>query len=158
LKNGRRDREYVADLVQSECPERSANAVPVLHDWQQSLVEAEYYIGRLTAPGELVLDPTCGSGTTCFAALKNGRKTLGIEKDPERANVARWRIAGNPGLPAAPDTSGKLAEETAANLAGIVEAPTALEAAKLASVNLSARERQELISWLSGETAEGCSE
>jgi hypothetical protein len=97
-RGGRRDREYVADLVESEPPERPGGVVPLLHHWQQSLVEAEYYIGRLTQEGELVVDPLCGSGSTCVAALKGGRRTLGIERDPERANVARGRIAElNPG-------------------------------------------------------------
>lgn len=40
-------------------------------------------------PGDLVVDPFCGLGTTGVAALKNGRKFLGCDADPEvieRAN------------------------------------------------------------------------
>jgi hypothetical protein len=88
VKGGRRDSEYVADMVRSTPPTK------VEHDWMQSEVEASYYIERLTSPGELVLDPMCGSGTTCLAALRLGRRALGIEMDHARAAVARSRLAG----------------------------------------------------------------
>jgi 16S rRNA G966 N2-methylase RsmD len=102
IRGGRRDQEYVADLIESEPPERSQGVIPLLHDWQQGLPEAEYLIGRLTQEGERVLDPMCGAGTTCLAALKNGRRILGIDKDPDCANVARGRIANRSELPTAP--------------------------------------------------------
>ncbi len=45
--------------------------------------------------GDTVLDPFCGSGTTCIAANMLERNYIGIEIDPESAEVARARIAGN---------------------------------------------------------------
>ncbi len=45
-----------------------------------------------TEPGDLVLDPFCGSGTTGVACLRLGRRFIGIEKDPKWANVARERM------------------------------------------------------------------
>src|SRR5262249_53606899 len=65
----------------------------LFHDHEQDSSEVTYLIERLTKPGDLVVDPCCGSGTTCLAALKLGRRTLGIEVDPHRAAVARKRIA-----------------------------------------------------------------
>lgn len=46
-----------------------------------------------TAPGELVLDPFLGSGTTLLAAEKTGRHCAGIELDPYYVDVAirRWQ-------------------------------------------------------------------
>ncbi len=44
-------------------------------------------------PGGLVLDPFTGSGTTGIAALLEGGRFLGIEKDPKFAALARTRIA-----------------------------------------------------------------
>jgi len=42
--------------------------------------------------GELVLDPFLGSGSTAIAALLEGRRVIGIEKDPKWFNVAKDRV------------------------------------------------------------------
>ncbi|HZK92066.1 MAG TPA: site-specific DNA-methyltransferase [Stellaceae bacterium] len=44
-------------------------------------------------PGDLVLDPFCGSGTTGAVAKRLGRRFIGIERDPAYAVLARARIA-----------------------------------------------------------------
>lgn len=46
-----------------------------------------------TDPGEVVLDPFAGSGTTGVACLRLGRRFIGIEKDPKYAALARERLA-----------------------------------------------------------------
>lgn len=88
VKGGRRDNEFIADYIESKPTDKA------LHDWQQDTTEAAYYIEHLTMPGDTVLDPFCGSGTTVVAALSIGRKATGIEIDPERASVAKGRING----------------------------------------------------------------
>lgn len=42
--------------------------------------------------GETVLDPYMGSGSTIIAAIRTGRKAIGIEKDPEHFKNAVERI------------------------------------------------------------------
>lgn len=42
--------------------------------------------------GDVVLDPFCGSGTTCLAALKTGRKYVGYEIEPEYVGLAERRV------------------------------------------------------------------
>ena len=46
--------------------------------------------------GDIILDPYCGSGTTCVAAKKLGRRYIGIEIDEKYAAIARSRIASTP--------------------------------------------------------------
>ena len=47
-----------------------------------------------TKPGDVVLDPFFGSGTTGAVARRLGRRFIGIERDPAYVRVARERIAG----------------------------------------------------------------
>lgn len=49
-------------------------------------------IGTSTAPGDLVLDPFCGSGTTLVAAAKLGRRAIGIDTSEVAARVTRERL------------------------------------------------------------------
>jgi DNA modification methylase len=51
------------------------------------------WLVRLITPADgLVLDPFCGSGTTGIAAALEHRRFLGIERDPDHADLARARI------------------------------------------------------------------
>jgi DNA modification methylase len=53
-----------------------------------------------TRPGQVVMDPFCGAGTTLKAAELLGRCWLGVEKDEEEAEVAReWLRERQPALP-----------------------------------------------------------
>lgn len=45
-------------------------------------------------PGDVILDPFCGSGTTGAMALKLGRSFIGIELNPDYVALARDRISG----------------------------------------------------------------
>lgn len=49
-------------------------------------------IENSTQAGQVVIDPFMGSGSTGVAALRSGRKFIGIEKDPKWFEVARRRI------------------------------------------------------------------
>ena len=52
------------------------------------------YVEASSAPGQLVLDPFCGSGSTGEATIAAGRRFVGIEIDPEYVAVARTRLDG----------------------------------------------------------------
>lgn len=45
-----------------------------------------------TDPGDVVLDPFAGSGTTGVACLRLGRRFIGVERDAKYAAVARERL------------------------------------------------------------------
>ncbi len=44
-------------------------------------------------PGDFVLDPFVGSGTTCVAARRMGRRYVGIDLNPEFCTFAQHRVA-----------------------------------------------------------------
>ncbi|MCV0403796.1 MAG: site-specific DNA-methyltransferase [Chloroflexi bacterium] len=52
---------------------------------------AESVIGHATRPGELVLDPFAGYGTTLAVAVRMGRRAIGIELLEEHLEIARAR-------------------------------------------------------------------
>jgi hypothetical protein len=64
-----------------------------LHPWQQNQTVAEVLIDYFTEPGQLVVDPFCGSGTIPAACKKTGRAWLGVELDPDHVAIARRRLA-----------------------------------------------------------------
>ena len=56
-------------------------------------VELPYRLIQLyTFEGDVVLDPLCGSGTTCLAALKTNRHFVGFDVDPRYVELSRKRI------------------------------------------------------------------
>jgi len=71
----------------TECSNRNHSAVfPVeLPKW---------FIKLLTEPGDLVLDPFMGSGTTCFAALELSRNYVGIDIMEEYIELSKERLSG----------------------------------------------------------------
>jgi DNA modification methylase len=72
----------------TECSNRKHSAVfPV------SL--PEWFIRLFTKPGDTVLDPFAGSGTTGIAALGLNRNFVGIEVDGKAFRVCRERLSGS---------------------------------------------------------------
>ena len=55
---------------------------------------ASSVIAHTTKPGDLVLDPFAGYGTTVAVAERMGRRAIGIELVPEHLEIARRRTAG----------------------------------------------------------------
>jgi hypothetical protein len=54
---------------------------------------AAYAIAHYTQPGDLVLDPMCGIGTTLVEAVHTGRRAVGIEYESHWVDVARANLA-----------------------------------------------------------------
>lgn len=52
---------------------------------------ARQAIDLLTKPGELILDPYCGSGTTLLESLVSGRISIGIDMNPVAVLLARTK-------------------------------------------------------------------
>ena len=63
-----------------------------LHPTQKPLALMEYLAKTYTNIGDVIADITMGSGTMGLAAIKNHRKFIGIELDPEYFKTAIGRI------------------------------------------------------------------
>ncbi len=59
---------------------------------QKPLLLIERIIELASEKGDVVLDPFCGSGTTCVAAKLLGRKYIGIDKSKEAVELSISRI------------------------------------------------------------------
>jgi modification methylase len=64
-----------------------------LHNTQKPLDLLHRVILASTKPGDIILDPFMGSGTTAAAAVELGRKFIGIEREQTYVEAARQRIA-----------------------------------------------------------------
>ena len=51
-----------------------------------------HIIEKSSDPGDLILDPFIGSGTTAVACIRTGRQFIGMEISPEYCAIANKRI------------------------------------------------------------------
>ena len=63
------------------------------HSTQKPIALLRRIINATTKPGDVVLDPFLGSGTTAVAAKELGRSYIGIERDSIYVKVAKKRLA-----------------------------------------------------------------
>jgi DNA modification methylase len=62
------------------------------HPAEKPVALAQHFIGLHTEPGDTVLDPFCGCGSTGVGAIKMERNFVGIEIHPAYADEARKRL------------------------------------------------------------------
>ena len=84
-----------------------------LHPTQKPVAALAQLVRSFSLPGELVLDPFAGSGSSCAAAILAGRRYMGIELDTEyhqaatqRMNRVKERITARRSSPALPGSTG----------------------------------------------------
>ncbi|NMC84305.1 MAG: site-specific DNA-methyltransferase [Anaerolineaceae bacterium] len=88
INDGRR---YPIDVI--EFSNRNGKS---LHPTQKPLELLRWLVLTYTNPGELVLDPFAGSGTTLVACQETGRNALGFERAAEYVDVIRQRLQALP--------------------------------------------------------------
>jgi site-specific DNA-methyltransferase (adenine-specific) len=64
------------------------------HPTQKPISVLSPLIELTTEPGDLVLDPFAGSGSSAVAALKLGRQAHLIERNIDYVRLAQQRVAG----------------------------------------------------------------
>ena len=74
--------------IWNQCPTQTQNGHPAIFPLQLAID----HIQSWSNPGDVVLDPFLGSGTTGVAALQLGRDFIGIEISAEYLEIAKQRI------------------------------------------------------------------
>ena len=87
------DGKVLHDFVETPVTSRSERSYGS-HPTQKPVALMEHFVRTLTDPGDLVLDPFMGSGSTGVAACNLGRRFLGIELNPTYYDMARARVRG----------------------------------------------------------------
>jgi site-specific DNA-methyltransferase (adenine-specific) len=62
------------------------------HPTQKPLLLLEDLIKTFSNEGSTVVDLTCGSGSTCVAAIRTGRNFIGFETEPSYVEIANKRL------------------------------------------------------------------
>ena len=65
-----------------------------LHPTEKAVEVIAPLVRAFSKPGDVVLDPFLGSGTTAVAAALNGRQAIGIELEARYCELAKRRLAG----------------------------------------------------------------
>lgn len=63
------------------------------HEWGQSESGIARLVNDHSLPGDLILDPFCGGGTTGAVAVALSRRFIGIDKDPVAIETSKKRLA-----------------------------------------------------------------
>lgn len=63
------------------------------HPFQKPVDLLEYLIRTYSNEGDVVLDSFAGSGSTCLAAMRSGRRSIGIELSDEYYRIAERRVS-----------------------------------------------------------------
>ena len=71
---------------------RKLHANQMVHPTEKPVPLLADLITAVTKPGDLILDPFAGSGSTLVAAKKTGRRFIGIELDDDYYQTAQRRI------------------------------------------------------------------
>jgi DNA modification methylase len=69
-----------------------ANRKGKAHPNQKPLELIRWLIQKSSRPGNLILDPFAGSGTTAVACMKTGRRCIAIEIDPRYIAIIERRV------------------------------------------------------------------
>lgn len=82
----------IQDVIADVRPISSQAAERLGYPTQKPLALLERIIGASTNPGEIVLDPFCGCGTTIDAAQKLGRRWIGVDVTYLAVDLIRKRL------------------------------------------------------------------
>jgi DNA modification methylase len=62
------------------------------HPTQKAVAILKPLVQSFSSPGQIVMDPFCGSGSTLMAAASCGRRYIGIDVDAKYCAISTWRL------------------------------------------------------------------
>jgi site-specific DNA-methyltransferase (adenine-specific) len=84
---------HTAEWIGDVCKSDTNNNDKRHHEWGQSISGMVDLVKRLTKPGQIIVDPFAGAGTTGLAALTNGCHFIGSDIDQKSVHIARDRCS-----------------------------------------------------------------
>jgi DNA modification methylase len=98
LRQVQKARVVLKDLLRSDLCFQSVEKHSILHNTHPfkgrfNPTLPKLFIQALTEPGDLVLDPMCGSGTAVIEAAMMGRVGMGLDCDPLAVKLARMKTS-----------------------------------------------------------------
>lgn len=81
--------DYIGDVLKSPPNDNDKQ----FHEWGQSLGGMKDIVGRFTNPGDVILDPFLGGGTTGVAAVTMSRRFIGSDIEQNNIDISKNRIA-----------------------------------------------------------------
>lgn len=86
------DKWYEAQFIITPKASPSERGKDNKHPTVKPLKLMSYLITMGSRENDIILDPFCGSGTTCIATYQLHRRFIGIEKESEYVEIARKRL------------------------------------------------------------------
>lgn len=87
FSKGRYTGKIFGDVFRSDANDKD------FHKWGQSITGMTDIVSKLAIPGESILDPFCGAGTTGIAAIRHGCFFTGLELDETNKKISEGRIS-----------------------------------------------------------------
>jgi site-specific DNA-methyltransferase (adenine-specific) len=88
LVKGEYSGDWVGDVTRSDVNDNDKR----FHHWGQSESGMADLIGRISMPGQTILDPFCGGGTTGVVAVQMDRKFIGIDVSEQAIATTASRL------------------------------------------------------------------
>lgn len=88
FSKGEYDGEWLGDVARSDVNDNDKR----FHHWGQSESGTKSLMERLSKPGDMVVDPFVGGGTTAVVAALTGRRFLGCDLDAKAIETTTYRL------------------------------------------------------------------